>query len=84
MKRVVIVGLLLALVSVMAGACGEEKAREVPPEVDDSISDAELQDLQSIARQKGISLQAAIDRFGGCEDSRSSSRSFRRSRDRRR
>ena len=63
MKRVVIIGLLLALVSVMAGACGAEKVREVSPEVDASISDAELQDLQSIARQKGISLQAAIDRY---------------------
>jgi len=30
---------------------------------DDPISDAELQDLQAIASQKGISLQAAIDRY---------------------
>ncbi|MDY6912375.1 MAG: hypothetical protein SVM79_08480 [Chloroflexota bacterium] len=63
MKKVVIIGLLLALVSVMVGACGAEKVREAPPEVDASISDAELQDLQSIASQKGISLQAAIDRY---------------------
>lgn len=34
-----------------------------PTEVDDPISDAELRDLETIARQKGISLQAAIDRY---------------------
>jgi hypothetical protein len=34
-----------------------------PPEVDDPISDAELQDLQTIASQSGISLREAIDRY---------------------
>jgi streptogrisin C len=34
-----------------------------PPAVDDPISDAELQDLQTVASQSGISLQAAIDRY---------------------
>jgi len=35
-----------------------------PPEIDDPISEAELEDLQTIATQKGLSLQAAIDRYG--------------------
>ncbi len=34
-----------------------------PPEIDDSISAAELEDLQTVADQKGISLQTAIDRY---------------------
>jgi hypothetical protein len=34
-----------------------------PPKVDDPISDAELRDLQAVASQFGISLQAAIDRY---------------------
>ena len=36
---------------------------ESPPEIDDPVSDAELQDLQSVADQTSISLQAAIDRY---------------------
>ena len=35
-----------------------------PTEGDDQLSDALLQDLETIARQKGISLEAAIDRYG--------------------
>ncbi len=35
-----------------------------PPEIDDPPNAAELEDLQFIADQKGISLQEAIDRYG--------------------
>ncbi len=35
-----------------------------PPEIHDPPSEAELQDLQRIADQKGITLQEAIDRYG--------------------
>ena len=34
-----------------------------PPEIDDPPSPAELEDMQFIADQKGISLQEAIDRY---------------------
>jgi len=34
-----------------------------PPQINDSISAAELADLESIASQTGMSLQAAIDRY---------------------
>lgn len=33
------------------------------PLIDDPISDAELEDLKAVASQKGMSLQAAIDRY---------------------
>lgn len=33
------------------------------PQIDDPISEAELEDLTTIADQKGMSLQAAIDRY---------------------
>ncbi len=33
------------------------------PRIADSVSDAELEDLQTIANQKGVSIQAAIDRY---------------------
>lgn len=33
------------------------------PQIDDPISDAELQDLKTIASQSGMSLQSAIDRY---------------------
>ncbi|MFP3974869.1 MAG: S1 family peptidase [Dehalococcoidia bacterium] len=46
-----------------AGLDGSSVPEAAPPEIDDPISDAELQDLQAIASQKGISLQAAIDRY---------------------
>lgn len=36
---------------------------EPPAQIDDPISDAELQDLENIASQSGISLRAAIDRY---------------------
>lgn len=35
-----------------------------PPEIDDPPGEAELQDLQRIANQKGTSLQEAIDQYG--------------------
>ena len=35
-----------------------------PPEIDDPPNAAELEDLQFIADQKGMSLQEAIDRYG--------------------
>ena len=35
-----------------------------PPEIDDPPNAAELEDLQFIADQRGISLQEAIDRYG--------------------
>ncbi len=34
-----------------------------PPEIDDPPNDAELQDLQAVANQFGITLQEAIDRY---------------------
>ncbi len=43
---------------------GESPVAEVaPPKIDDPISDAEMRDLQTVAEQMGISLQAAIDRY---------------------
>lgn len=49
-------------------AAGDPLGADSPPEVaspeiGDPISEAELQDLQSLASQSGISLQAAIDRY---------------------
>lgn len=35
----------------------------VPPSLSDRISEAELQDLQTLAEQRGISLREAIDRY---------------------
>lgn len=35
-----------------------------PPRIDDSISAAELEDLEALAVQKGMSLDVAIDRYG--------------------
>ena len=35
-----------------------------PPRIDDPPSEAELQDLQAVADQYGITLQEAIDRYG--------------------
>ena len=40
----------------------------VPPDVRSTFSDAELQDLQAVADQKGTSLQEAIDRYGWQND----------------
>ncbi len=45
------------------GDDGLSLPEESPPEIDDPVSDAELQDLQSVADQTSISLQAAIDRY---------------------
>ena len=39
-----------------------------PPQADDPISAAELEDLQFIANQKGISLQTAIERYAWHDD----------------
>ena len=35
-----------------------------PPEIDDHPSSAEIEDLQAVADQEGITLQEAIDRYG--------------------
>ena len=35
----------------------------VPPEIRDAVSDAELQDLQAVADQYGMTLQEAFDRY---------------------
>ena len=35
----------------------------VPPEIRDAVSDAELQDLQAVAEQYGMTLQEAFDRY---------------------
>ena len=40
-----------------------EVADAAAPEIDDAISEAELQDLQAVADQYGISLQEAIERY---------------------
>lgn len=63
--------ILLIAVSAGSGAAPAEQAgiedssvqEIVTPRVDDPISDAELRDLQTIATQKDIPLQAAIDRY---------------------
>ena len=46
-----------------SGGDGTPLPEVAPPEIDDLPSDAELQDLQFIADQDGISLQEAIDRY---------------------
>ena len=54
----------------------------VPPEIRDAVSDAELQDLQAVAEQYGMTLQEAFDRYawndnffpGGLESSGSGPR----------
>ena len=40
-----------------------EEVDAAAPEIDDAISEAELQDLQAVADQYGISLQEAIERY---------------------
>lgn len=35
-----------------------------PPGINDSVSEAELEDLRTLADQSGMSLQAAVDRYG--------------------
>ena len=35
----------------------------MPPEIRDAVSDAELQDLQAVAEQYGMTLQEAFDRY---------------------
>ena len=39
-----------------------------PPEIGDALSDAELEDLQAVADQYGISLQESIDQYGWQND----------------
>ena len=46
-----------------SGDGGTPLPEAAPPEIDDPPSDAELQDLQTIADREGISLQEAIDRY---------------------
>ena len=46
-----------------AGDDATPLAADAPREIDDPPSDAELQDLQAVADQDGISLQEAIDRY---------------------
>ena len=45
------------------GSSMQDMPDVAPPKVDDSISDAELRDLQTVADQFGISLEAAIERY---------------------
>ncbi len=45
------------------GPSAAEQPDVAPPKVDDPISDAELRDLQAVAKQFGITLEAAIDRY---------------------
>ena len=40
----------------------------VPPEIRDAVSDAELQDLQAVAEQHGMTLQEAFDRYAWNDD----------------
>ena len=62
-----VVSLIAATVGVAhaqdAGDDGTPLPESAPPEIDDPPSDAELDDLQFIADQEGISLQEAIDRY---------------------
>lgn len=71
--RVVVV-MVLALMTVVPvthanpGSAAEDLApADLPdvaqPRIDDPISEAELEDLEYLAGQKGISLQAAVDRY---------------------
>ena len=46
-----------------AGDASTPTPEVAPPGIDDAISDAELQDLQTVASQSGMSLQEAIDRY---------------------
>lgn len=67
----VLLTLSMVAAAVSAGPASAHQVRdEIPnlpdvaaPEVDDPISEAEIQDLQTIAVQKGMSLQAVIDRY---------------------
>ena len=45
------------------GGNGSPLPEAPPPKIDDPPSEAELQDLQAVADQYGISLQEAIDRY---------------------
>ena len=46
-----------------AGVEDPPPAEAVPPEIRDAVSDAELQDLQAVAEQYGMTLQEAFDRY---------------------
>ena len=46
-----------------AGVEDPPPTEAVPPEIRDAVSDAELQDLQAVAEQYGMTLQEAFDRY---------------------
>ena len=90
MKRIMIIAVGAMLVGLVVAASlalspGTQSTTE-------GISEAELIDLQAIADQKGMSLQAAIDRYAWNDDfdvavsqiREAVPRGFHRSRDRRR
>ncbi len=62
---VVSFGLIAGLILFLNAASILETA---PPQADDAISAAELEDMQFIANQKGISLQTAIERYAWHDD----------------
>lgn len=45
-----------------------QSTESVPPEIRDAVSDAELQDLQAVAEQYGMTLQEAFDRYAWNDD----------------
>ena len=51
-----------------AGDEGTPPSEAPPPEIGDALSDAELEDLQAVADQYGISLQESIDQYGWQND----------------
>ena len=51
-----------------AGDEGTPPPEAPPPEIGDALSDAELEDLQAVADQYGISLQESIDQYGWQND----------------
>ena len=45
-----------------------QSTESVPPEIRDAVSEAELQDLQAVAEQYGMTLQEAFDRYAWNDD----------------
>ena len=61
---VILVALIAAMGTSMSPSSSHESLPEVAePQISDAVSDTELEDLRAVARQMGISLQAAIDRY---------------------